>query len=186
MTETNYLNELNKETQKDNALLLSIIIPSPWMHDDSFNKEDVITKVNDRTQIIQSYYKRRGYAQWSDALSELMMNDDISKGLVNLVLLIGRRMKFGSNKVILDINADYVKSIIKKDDTFRKHIKTLEVYNVIRKTTKPHIYVVNHNMLFKGDYTKFINAYSRLYKKKGISIDAKCRVVLDKNVNYGK
>ena len=31
------------------------------------------------------------------------------------------------------------------------------IKNIIRKTTKPHVYVVNHNMLFKGDYTKFIN-----------------------------
>lgn len=186
MTDVNYLKTLNESAETDNAILLSIIIPSPWMHEDSFSKEDIFTKINDRTLIIQSYYKRRGYAQWSDKLAEIMMNDDISKGLINLVLLIGRRMKFGSNKVILNSNADYIKAIIKKDDTFRKHIKTLEFYNIIRKTTKPHIYVVNHNMLFKGDYTKFINAYSGLYKKTGINIDSKSRVVLDKNVNYGK
>lgn len=186
MATTNYLLYRNKKTEKENAILLSIIIPSPWVHTDSFDKTDIVTKVNDRTQIIQSYYKRQGYAQWSDKLAEIMMNENITKGLVNLVLLIGRRMKFGSNKVIINSNADYIKPITNRTDTFRKYIKTLEVYNIIRKTTNPHVYVVNHNMLFKGDYTKFINTYLDLYKDTGINMDFKSRVVLDKNVNYDK
>ena len=131
MAVINYLAYRNKKSEKENELLLSIIIPSPWMHDDNFDKTDIVTKVNDRTQIIQSYYKRQGYAQWSDKLSELMMEEEVSKALINLVLLIGRRMKFGSNKVIINSNADYVKSIIKKNDTFRKHIKcNLRLYGI--------------------------------------------------------
>lgn len=173
-----------KKKENETKFLLSIIIPSPWMHDDNLIKVDCVTIANDRTQIIQSYYQRKGYAQWSDDLTDIMMGEDITKSLDNLVMLIARRMKFNSNKVILDPSASYIKDFIKKDDTFRKHIKTLEVKNIIRKTTKPHVYVVNHNMLFKGDYTKFINAYIDLYKETGINMDFKSRVVLDKNIKY--
>lgn len=57
---------------------------------------------------------------------------------------------------------------------------------VIRRTTKQSVYVVNHEMIFKGSYSDFIKVYLDIYKEIGIMLDADGRVILDKSINYGK
>lgn len=38
--------------------------------------------------------------------------------------------------------------------------------NIIRRTTKQSVYVVNHEMIFKGSYSDFIKVYLDIYIKK--------------------
>ena len=64
--------------------------------------------------------------------------------------------------------------------------KELEINNIIRRTTKQSVYVVNHEMIFKGSYSDFIKVYLDIYKEVGIMLDADGRVILDKSINYGK
>lgn len=64
--------------------------------------------------------------------------------------------------------------------------KELEINNIIRRTTKQSVYVVNHKMIFKGSYSDFIKVYLDIYKEIGIMLDADGRVILDKSINYGK
>lgn len=59
-------------------------------------------------------------------------------------------------------------------------------YERIRRTTKQSVYVVNHEMIFKGSYSDFIKVYLDIYKEVGIMLDADGRVILDKSINYGK
>lgn len=65
-------------------------------------------------------------------------------------------------------------------------VKELEMNNIIRRTTKQSVYVVNHEMIFKGSYSDFIKVYLDIYKEIGIMLDADGRVILDKSINYGK
>lgn len=44
--------------------------------------------------------------------------------------------------------------------------KELEINNIIRRTTKQSVYVVNHEMIFKGSYSDFIKVYLDIYIKK--------------------
>lgn len=44
--------------------------------------------------------------------------------------------------------------------------KELEANNIIRRTTKQSVYVVNHEMIFKGSYSDFIKVYLDIYIKK--------------------
>lgn len=67
-----------------------------------------------------------------------------------------------------------------------RYIKELEANNIIRRTTKQSVYVVNHEMIFKGSYSDFIKVYLDIYKEIGIMLDADGRVILDKSINYGK
>lgn len=67
-----------------------------------------------------------------------------------------------------------------------RYIKELEMNNIIRRTTKQSVYVVNHEMIFKGSYSDFIKVYLDIYKEIGIMLDADGRVILDKYINYGK
>lgn len=65
-------------------------------------------------------------------------------------------------------------------------LEELEANNIIRRTTKQSVYVVNHEMIFKGSYSDFIKVYLDIYKEVGIMLDADGRVILDKSINYGK
>lgn len=67
-----------------------------------------------------------------------------------------------------------------------KDINIVEANNIIRRTTKQSVYVVNHEMIFKGSYSDFIKVYLDIYKEIGIMLDADGRVILDKSINYGK
>ncbi|UWI17649.1 MAG: hypothetical protein [Bacteriophage sp.] len=64
--------------------------------------------------------------------------------------------------------------------------KELEANNIIRRTTKQSVYVVNHEMIFKDSYSDFIKVYLDIYKEVGIMLDSDGRVILDKSINYGK
>lgn len=66
------------------------------------------------------------------------------------------------------------------------NIVEAEANNIIRRTTKQSVYVVNHEMIFKGSYSDFIKVYLDIYKEVGIMLDADGRVILDKSINYGK
>ena len=85
--------------------------------------------------------------------------------------------------------------ILKENDETKKicsfihlhrYIKELEANNIIRRTTKQSIYVVNHEMIFKGSYSDFIKVYLDIYKEVGYMLDDDGRVILDKSINYGK
>nr|UVM88938.1 MAG: hypothetical protein [Bacteriophage sp.] len=66
------------------------------------------------------------------------------------------------------------------------NIVEAEANNIIRRTTKQSVYVVNHEMIFKGSYSDFIKVYLDIYKEVGIMLDSDGRVILDKSINYGK
>lgn len=42
--------------------------------------------------------------------------------------------------------------------------------NIIRRTTKQSVYVVNHEMIFKDSYSDFIKVYLDIYKEVGICL----------------
>lgn len=94
---------------------------------------------------------------------------------------------FFVEKELKDINI--VEDETKKICSFihlHRYIKELEMNNIIRRTTKQSVYVVNHEMIFKGSYSDFIKVYLDIYKEIGIMLDADGRVILDKSINYGK
>lgn len=96
---------------------------------------------------------------------------------------------------IVEAEASRIKIILKENDEtkkicsfihLRRYIKELEMNNIIRRTTKQSVYVVNHEMIFKGSYSDFIKVYLDIYKEIGIMLDDDGRVILDKSINYGK
>lgn len=91
--------------------------------------------------------------------------------------------KVRETEIILEEN-DETKKICSFIHLYR-YIKELEINNIIRRTTKQSVYVVNHEMIFKGSYSDFIK-YLDIYKEVGIMLDADGRVILDKSINYGK
>ena len=103
--------------------------------------------------------------------------------LIKLIHYIAKTIKFTSNKIVLSSNNTEISNIVGINHLSR-YIDELERQYIIRRTTKQNVYVVNHEMIFKGNYSDFINAYIEAYKNVPVSIDEKGRVILFNDINY--
>ena len=66
-----------------------------------------------------------------------------------------------------------------KSHTFYKALQTLYTANVIKPTTRKSVYIVNHNYIFRGNYTEFIQLYKEMYNDKDVSVNEDGNIVLD-------
>ena len=105
---------------------------------------------------------------------------------MNLISLIAIKLNFNSNKIVLKSSSEDVKNIISNDSNYYRYIAELEKQNIIRRTTKKNVYVVNHEMIFKGSYSDFIKTYLDTYKTTGVMLDSNGKVILDNTIDYAK
>lgn len=63
--------------------------------------------------------------------------------------------------------------------TFYKALQTLYTANVIKPTTRKSVYIVNHNYIFRGNYTEFIQLYKEMYSDKDVIVNEDGKIVLD-------
>lgn len=186
MPEFNFKSPVVSRKIRETELILEEVIPSPFFVERELKDINIVETEASRIKVIQSFYERRGYAQISTKLLEHIADNAKSIVTIRLICYIAKVVKFNSNKVILNSNNKDIKVICPNANNFNKYITELEANNIIRKTTKQSVYVVNHEMIFKGSYSDFIKVYLDMYKEVGIMLDADGRVILDKSINYGK
>ena len=173
MPEFNFKSPVVTRKVRETEIILEEVIPSPFFVEKELKDINIVEAEASRIKIIQSFYERRGYAQISTDLLNYITNNAKSVVIVKLICYIAKTIKFNSNKICSFIH-------------LHRYIKELEINNIIRRTTKQSVYVVNHEMIFKGSYSDFIKVYLDIYKEIGIMLDADGRVILDKSINYGK
>ena len=66
-----------------------------------------------------------------------------------------------------------------KPHTFYKALQTLYTANVLKPTTRKSVYIVNHNYIFRGNYTEFIQLYKEMYSDKDVIVNEDGKIVLD-------
>lgn len=52
-------------------------------------------------------------------------------------------------------------------------------FDVIKPTTRKSVYIVNHNYIFRGNYTEFIQLYKEMYNDKDVIVNEDGKIVLD-------
>lgn len=52
-------------------------------------------------------------------------------------------------------------------------------FDVIKATTRKSVYVINHNIIFKGSIGDFIKEYNKYYENVDVIINDKGKIVLD-------
>lgn len=52
-------------------------------------------------------------------------------------------------------------------------------FDVIKATTRKSVYIVNHNYIFRGNYTEFIQLYKEMYSDKDVIVNEDGKIVLD-------
>jgi hypothetical protein len=64
-------------------------------------------------------------------------------------------------------------------ETFYNGLNILYNFNVIKATTRKSIYIINHNIIFKGSIGDFIKEYNKYYENIEVIINDKGKVILD-------
>lgn len=159
------------------------IIPTPFFINKELEEKDIVSNASTCVRVVQSFYKRRGYAQFGESLNNYIISNCNSLVLIKLIHYIAKTIKFTSNKIVLSSTNKEINNIVGTRN-LSHYIDMLEEQYIIRRTTKQNIYVVNHEMIFKGNYSDFINAYIQAYKNVPVSIDNKGRVILFNDINY--
>ena len=175
---------LNKKIE-DTKKILAEIVPSPFFIERELRDSNIVESEAARIRVVQSFYERRGYTQMSTDLLTYMTYCNSNK-LMNLISLIAIKLNFNSNKIILKGSSEDIKNIISDESNLHKYIIELEKQNIIRRTTKKNVYVVNHEMIFKGSYSDFIKTYLDTYKTTGVMLDSNGKVILDNTIDYAK
>ena len=62
----------------------------------------------------------------------------------------------------------------------------VEEYNIIRRTTINNIYILNHNIIFRGDIETFVKAYTIIHETNNIELTIDNKVILDNTIDYAK
>ncbi len=159
------------------------IIPTPFFINEELKEKDIANNMDARVRVVQSFYKRHGYAQLGESLNNYIISNCNSIVLIKLIHYIAKTIKFTSNKIVLSSTNKEISNIVGTRH-LSYYIDKLEEQYIIRRTTKQNVYVVNHEMIFKGNYSEFINAYIETYKNIPVSIDDKGRVILFNDINY--
>ena len=192
-----YAKAAAKKGAKDNVKSLSVVIPSPFFVDRGDYSKDIVNTIGSRVKVTSNHRKKGdGEFSYSHNMVYRFMRRINSHPAVKLLGYIGETIGFNTNKIIINPNNEEIKELIKDRHEFYKAIDYLEKYvylndkgecvykGIICKTTKPHVYVVNHEIIFKGNYDSFVDTYMNNYNDVGILIDDRGRVVLDKSIKY--
>ena len=164
-----YINAGIEERKKKVAKIL----PSPFFHEPEFKDIEILKDDIKKMKIFRGFYIKSGYAQISinclDIIDELADNPNI----IRFIKYIAANIEYNSNKIILSSTDANIIKIIKAPNNFSRYIDKLEEYDIIARTNKRGVYVVNHNMIFKGTYTTFVDDYMKIYLNADIIIDDK-------------
>lgn len=124
----------------------------------------------------KDYVKKEPFSIISIALT--LNFPKLSRPALLLVGYIASKIQFDSNYIELK-EKDFAGYSGLSNRSFFDGIKELTEIKVLAITNRKCMYVVNHNMIFKGNLEKFIATYNELYGKPCI-VDEQGRIVINK------
>lgn len=100
------------------------------------------------------------------------------KGANTIFIHICKNIDFNSN-VIKFTEKDIIDEYSISVETFYNGLNVLYNFDVIKATTRKSVYVINHNIIFKGSIGDFIKEYNKYYENVDVIINDKGKVVLE-------
>lgn len=64
-------------------------------------------------------------------------------------------------------------------ETFYNGLNILYNFDVIKATTRKSVYIINHNIIFKGSIGDFIKEYNKYYENVDVIVNDKGKVILN-------
>lgn len=166
----NVLANASKEIDNKLELVEKTIFPIDY---------EVKTKAKDidDIQVLIHHYSNGNFYRIFDSFDE--SNKRLNKLALQLIFHIGKNIKYNSN--VIEFSYDDIIFRYKCDrHTINDTLNILIDTNVIRKTNVQSRFVVNHNYIFRGDFTLFVKTYEFLYNGEYAELDEKGRIIIDK------
>lgn len=144
----------------ENAKIISDnIVPSPFIMDrikiQYQTYDDIINKI-----ITKEYYLNREFSCVEVYFSNII--DNLSSSGIRILCKVIGLLQLNKNYIylptkVLEVLCKLnVKSVV-------KGVNELITNKVLARTNRKGIYVINHNIIFKGDYKKFEETYNALF-----------------------
>mgnify|MGYP000789570439 CR=1 FL=1 len=107
------------------------------------------------------------------------------KGANIIFIHICKNIDFNSN-VIKFTEKDIIDEYSISVETFYNGLNILYNFDVIKATTRKSVYIINHNIIFKGSIGDFIKEYNKYYENVDVIINDKTKVPISsiKSVLY--
>ena len=125
------------------------------------DKRDTITKIAEEKYFVDSRYTYTNYAMITNNLSNAIKT--FNNADIKVLFAIIDSINYNSN--IIHISYGELKDItnINSNDTIFNSLCNLIDNNIIYRTDIQSTYVINHTMMFKGDYDTFVKIYNDMY-----------------------
>lgn len=83
------------------------------------------------------------------------------------------------NNVVDNNKKDIIDEYSINVETFYNGLNILYNFDVIKATTRKSVYIINHNIIFKGSIGDFIKEYNKYYENVDVIINDKGKVILN-------
>ena len=122
---------------------------------------------------------RDGFSIIGNTLFDYILKNRYSKMELMLIHYIINKLKVNSNVITIDY-ADAAKVFNTTENVIKQSFTDLLSYetNFISKTNVPKTFIYDHNVIFKGKLSDFVNRYKTLYGDNKAEIDDKGRVII--------
>ena len=148
----------------DKAFIEKAQIIAPTIFDIPVNEKEVMYNTelqnNSVITVVDKTYTSSPFVRISDRIYFHLYN--LNGSDIRLVLYIISLLKFNSNIIEID-KQKAAKAIGLTENTLRNTISNVIKANILVATDEDNIFVINHNIIFKGDYNEFIKNYIGLY-----------------------
>lgn len=154
------------------------VAPTPFSFDYELEEVDVIKELVSRYKLnlVEEVIKGRKFSCIGEALD--LITPILHRETLLLSAYIRINIKYNSNYIELT-EKNLISFMGLQRDKVYDAINEAIKYKIIAKTTRKSIYVVNHNMIFKGKFKEFYNTYIGKYGKP-CNLDVNGKVVLER------
>lgn len=151
---------------EDDNKLKDKIAPSPFFTNYDSKYIELAKEEGSIYRISMKVYDRNRYTQITNDFLDILINNSKHSTLISLILTIIKKLDYNTNKVKI-LSSDFdILAVVKQAGNLSRYIDKMEELNIISRTNKRSVYIVNHNYIFKGRYSKFIRTYIKYYKGK--------------------
>lgn len=168
-----YANKISKEAEEDAAK----IMPTTFSLDIELEEKNILSAITNSYRFAFSRDCVKGIkfsiaGEIFDLIAPIL-----SRSTLLLASFIRLNIVYNSNYIEIT-EKDYVGFSGLKRDCFYDAINEAIKNKIIARTTRKSIYIVNHNMIFKGDVGEFVAKYKIKYPN-GCRLDNAGKVILE-------
>jgi len=125
------------------------------------DKRDTITKISEERYFVDSRYTYTNYTMITNNLSNAIKT--FNNADIKVLFAIIDSINYNSNIIHITYNDIRDLTNIVSDETIFNSLCNLVDNNIIYRTDIKSTYVINHTMMFKGDYDTFVKIYNDMY-----------------------